>query len=158
MAKLSRRAFITRLTAGLIVFVAAPYAAYQLRYGKATKVVIAILGRRLGYLDVAPGDFERFASEYVEYKRAQAKQLAKLAVVSFPLTYVTLYRWLPMGHPLRRLEDNVVTKFLLSTDFSYAEGMSPDGSSTFRSTSHASLPVATHSLTYAGRHERPDAW
>jgi len=117
MAKLSRRAFITRLTAGLIVFVAAPYAAYQLRYGKATKVVIAILGRRLGYLDVAPGDFERFASEYVEYKRAQAKQLAKLAVVSFPLTYVTLYRWLPMGHPLRRLEDNVVTKFLLSTDF-----------------------------------------
>ena len=117
MAKLSRRAFITRVTAGLIVFVAAPYAVYQWRYGKATKIVIAILRRRLGYLDVAPGDFERFAVEYVEYKRGNAKQLAKLAAVSFPLTYVTLYRWLPMGHPLRRLEDNVVTKFLLSTDF-----------------------------------------
>jgi hypothetical protein len=117
MSKLSRRAFITRATAGLLVLAAAPYAFYQLRHGKATKIIVAILKRRVGYLKTEPGSFERFAGEYVTYKKGYASQLRKLSAVAFPLTYVTLYRWLPMGHPLRRLEDNVVTKYLLSTDF-----------------------------------------
>jgi hypothetical protein len=117
VAKLSRRAFLFRASAGLAVLVAAPYALYQLKYGKAANVVIAILKRRVGYLRVDPDSFERFASEYLQYKRGHAKQLARLSVVAFPLTYLTLYRLLPMGHPLRRLEDNVVTRYLLSTDF-----------------------------------------
>lgn len=116
-SKLSRRAFLTGAVAGLIVVAAVPYAWYHLRHGKATRIVLAVLKRRLGYLKVEPGSFERFAAEYVEYKQSHAKQLARLSAVAFPLTYVTLYRWLPMGHPLRRLEDNVVTKYLLSTDF-----------------------------------------
>lgn len=105
------------MVGGVVVLVAAPYAAYQWRYGKPSKVVIAILKRRVGYLKTEAGSFERFASEYVEYKRGYVAQLARLSVIALPLTYVTLYRWLPMGHPLRRLEDNVVTKYLLSTDF-----------------------------------------
>lgn len=117
MTKLSRRAFIASATAGLLVLIAAPYAYYHSRYGKATRIVIAILKRRVGYLKTEPGSFERFAREYIDYKTGYASRLAKLSAVAFPLTYFTLYRWLPMGHPLRRLEDNVVTKYLLSTDF-----------------------------------------
>lgn len=117
MARLSRRAFLTGLVGGLAVLVAAPYAFYQLRYGKPSKIIIAILKRRVGYLKTEAGSFERFAREYVSYKSEYARQLARLSVVALPFTYVTLYRWLPMGHPLRRLEDNVVTKYLLSTDF-----------------------------------------
>jgi hypothetical protein len=117
VTKLSRRSFLTRATAVLFVLVAAPYAFYHIKYGKAANVVIAILKRRVGYLKTEPGSFDRFAEDYVHYKRAHARQLSKLSVAAFPLTYVTLYRLLPMGHPLRRLEDNVVTKYLLSTDF-----------------------------------------
>lgn len=117
MARLSRRAFIAGAIGGVAVLLAAPYAAYHWRNGKATKVVVAILKRRVGYLKNPSGSLERFAEEYVEYKKAHAGQLARLSVVAFPMTYLTLYRWLPLGHPLRRLEDSVVTKYLLSTDF-----------------------------------------
>jgi len=117
MAVLSRRAFLTSLVGGIAVLVAAPYAFYQWRYGKPTKIIIAILRRRVGYLKCESGSFERFASEYIDYKTEHAAQLARLSVVALPYAYATLYRWLPMGHPLRRLEDNVVTKYLLSTDF-----------------------------------------
>jgi len=117
MTKLSRRSFMIRAAAGLAVLVGGSYAIYQLKYGKAANVVIAILKRRVGYLKTEPGSFERFAADYLEYKRAHVKQLAKLSAAALPLTYFTLYRWLPMGHPLRRLEDNVVSKYLLSTDF-----------------------------------------
>ena len=117
MAKLSRRAFMARAVAGVALLVAAPYAFYQWRYGNPTNVIIAILKRRVGYLKNEPGSFERFAQEYVDFKRDYLRQLTRMSVIALPFTYVTLYRWLPMGHPLRRLEDNVVTKFLLSTDF-----------------------------------------
>lgn len=117
MAKISRRAFLACTLAGVAVLVATPYAFYQWRYGKPTNVVMAVLKRRVGYLRNEPGSFERFAHEYVEYKHEHMRQLARMSVIALPFTYVTLYRWLPMGHSLRRLEDNIVTKYLLSTDF-----------------------------------------
>jgi hypothetical protein len=115
--KISRRQLLTGSFAGFAVLVAAPYAVYQLRYGKPTRIVIAILRRRLGYLQLETGSMQRFAEQYVVYKGEHAAQLARLSIVALPMTYVTLYRFLPMGHPLRRLEDNVVSNFLLSTDF-----------------------------------------
>lgn len=117
MAKLTRRALLTGGLACLTVLVAAPYAAYQYRYGNPADIVIAILRRRVGYLRTAPGSFERFANEYLAYKAQHREQLARLSIIALPFTYVTLYRWLPLGHWLRRLEDNVVGKYLLSTDF-----------------------------------------
>jgi hypothetical protein len=117
MATLSRRAFVASLVGGMAVLVAAPYAFYQWRYGEPTKIIVAILRRRVGYLKHETGSFERFAREYIDFKAEHAAQLARLSVIALPYTYATLYRWLPMGHPLRRLEDNVVTQYLLSTDF-----------------------------------------
>ena len=117
MGKVSRRRFLAGALGGIAVLFAAPYAVYHWRYGKASRVVEAILKRRVGYLNVDPKSFEHFAGEYVHYKRKHMAQLARLSAIALPFTYVTLYRWLPMGHPLRRLEDNVVTKYLLSTDF-----------------------------------------
>jgi hypothetical protein len=117
MAKLSRRKFLAGALGGLAVLVATPYAFYHWRFGRPTSIIVAILKRRVGYLNTEAGSFERFAPEYVEYKREHKAALARLSAISLPFTYVTLYRWLPMGHPLRRLEDNVVTQYLLSTDF-----------------------------------------
>jgi hypothetical protein len=117
MTKLSRRAFLAGVVGGVAVLVAMPYVFYHWRFGKPTKIIIAILKRRVGYLKTEARSFERFATEYVDYKREYVAQLARLSVIALPFTYVTLYRWLPMGHPLRRLEDNVVTKYLLSSDF-----------------------------------------
>jgi len=117
MTKLSRRAFLGRTIGAVAVLTAAPYAFYHWRWGKPTSIVIAILKRRVGYLENEEGSFERFAEEYIVYKDEYREQLGKLSAIAFPFTYVTLYRWLPMGHPIRRLEDNVVTKYLLSTDF-----------------------------------------
>lgn len=117
MAKLSRRAFLAGVFGGAAVVVATPYAFYHWRSGKPTSVIVAILKRRVGYLENEPGSFERFSREYVDYKSEYATQLGRLSAIAFPLTHATFYSWLPMGHPLRRLEDNVVTKYLLSTDF-----------------------------------------
>jgi hypothetical protein len=117
MTKMTRRKFLAGAIGGTAVLLALPYAFYHWRSGRPERIVMAILTRRLGFLDVDPASFEQFATEYVEYKKSHAGKLAKLSAVAFPYTYVTLYRWLPMGHPLRRLEDNVVTKYLLSTDF-----------------------------------------
>jgi hypothetical protein len=102
---------------GAAVLFVAPYAFYQWRHGNPTKIIVAILKRRVGYLKVEAGSFQRFAREYVEYKREYVSDLARDSIFALPFTYLTPYRWLPMGHPLRRLEDNVVTKYLLSTDF-----------------------------------------
>jgi hypothetical protein len=117
MTNMTRRRFLAGVLGGAAVAFAVPYAFYHWRYGRPERIVTAILARRLGYLDVDPAAFEQFASEYVKYKRGHTKKLANLSVIALPYTYATIYRWLPMGHPLRRLEDNVVTKFLLSTDF-----------------------------------------
>ena len=117
VTKIKRRTFLAGMIGGTALAVAVPYALYHWRYGRPSSIVVAILERRLGFLNVDKASFDAFATDYVEYKSRDAGKLAKLSVIALPYTYFTLYRLLPMGHPLRRLEDNVVTKYLLSTDF-----------------------------------------
>lgn len=84
---------------------------------KPEAIVVSILQRRLGYLKVADGTFQKFAVEYIHYKEKEAKRLQMLALFAWPLRVVTPYSLLPQGHALRRLENDVVGRFLLATDF-----------------------------------------
>ena len=90
---------------------------YQWLFGSAEDVIVAILHRRVGYLKVDSGSFATFAREYLVFRERYRGELQRLAVVSFPLRFVTPYSLAGLGHPIRRLEDNVVSQYLLSTDF-----------------------------------------
>jgi hypothetical protein len=80
-------------------------------------VIVAILRRRLGPLQVEAADLESFSRSYVKFRAGYRRQLRLLGSVAALLRLVTPYPFLNMGSPFRRLEDNVVSNFLLSTDF-----------------------------------------
>ncbi len=111
--KVSRRSMIV---AGVTAFVGLRYA-YKWRYGDPEEVIVAILKRRVAYLRVDTKSFEPFAKAYVVARRQYRERLKHLSVAAGPLQYFTPYSWLRPGHPMRRLENNVVSMFLLSTDF-----------------------------------------
>ena len=115
MPELSRRGFLAAVIGGLAVACGALFA-FAGR-GNPDDVVVAILRRRVGFLGFDEALLREFSADYVRSRASYERQLALLSVAALPLTYVTLYRFVPMGHPLRRLEDNVVTRFLMSTDF-----------------------------------------
>jgi hypothetical protein len=82
-----------------------------------TDVIVAILKRRLGLLNVDHQHFYTFSEELLTRRRKYRKKLKYLSVFSGVLSIVTPYELLSMGHPLRRLENYTVSNFLLSTDF-----------------------------------------
>lgn len=114
MSKLTRRLFITGAATAVV---AGSYVGYKLVWGTPEEIVVAILERRLGHLRVDSSSFETFASAYVEHKHEVQGKLKKLSVISGPYQYSTAYDLVPMGHALRRMEDNVVGRYLMSTDF-----------------------------------------
>ena len=84
---------------------------------KESDIIVAILKRRLGKLNVDDGVFEQYAIELIEKRREFKGKLKILSTVSSLATLVTPYNLLPMKHPLRRIENYTVSNFLLSTDF-----------------------------------------
>ncbi|MBA3588014.1 hypothetical protein [Methylibium sp.] len=113
---IARRKFLG-LGVSLAAGATALYTAYKWRWGEPTEVIVAILHRRVGDLRVDAASFDRFATEYVDYRKDYRRQLSVLSIVSLPFQYVTPYGWIEQGGALRRLEDNVVSLYLLSTDF-----------------------------------------
>jgi len=101
----------------LLAFVALGFLGFALFWPRAERVIVAILRRRVGFLDVDPKSFHDFAEGYLQRKSRAAKQLAWVAPLAPLLALWSPYAWLPMGHPVRRLEDNVVSNYLQSTDF-----------------------------------------
>jgi hypothetical protein len=111
---LSRRKFLAlALAVGAIPL----YAFYSWRWGDPTDIIVAILKRRVGYLRVEPGTFNKFAKDYMLHRKNYAHMLASLSMISLPMQFLSPYHWLKHGNGLRRLEDNVVSQYLLSTDF-----------------------------------------
>lgn len=84
---------------------------------KPQDIIVAILHRRLGYLNLKGDDITKFSEDYLTEKAAFIRKLTVLSVFSDPLTYFTPYPFLPFGHAFRRMEDSIVSLFLLSTDF-----------------------------------------
>lgn len=112
--KLDRRTFVAlSVSTGLMGL----YLTYRWHFGDPADVVVSILKRRVGYLRVDHEVFYVFAKDYLEFRKGYEKELKKLYVASLPLRFMSPYAWLDQGHAFRRLEDNVVSKFLLSTDF-----------------------------------------
>lgn len=115
---LSRRKF---LALGLAAGAVPLYALYAWRWGDPTDVIVAILERRVGYLRVEPATFRDFAKDYASFQKRHEHEFAVLTDISLLLRFFSPYRWLAQGHAFRRLEDNVVSSYLLSTDF-FANG------------------------------------
>lgn len=101
------------------------YGAFKWLTGGPEDIVIAILHRRVGHFKIDAKVFSEFTKDYLTSKKGARKQLKILSVLSDPLEYVSPYRLLPFSNPYRRLEDNVVSQFLLSTDF-FQQGASID--------------------------------
>ena len=118
---ISRRALITKWLPSSMVLACIPYSFYKFKTGKASEIVVSILERRLGYLHFEDGAFEAYAKEYLQFRKQYQSELAKLAVVALPMRYVTPYEFLSNDHLLVRLEDNVVSNFLMSTDFFHTQ-------------------------------------
>jgi hypothetical protein len=114
--RLRRRRFLL-LGAGSAVVIATGYGVARWYRGDPASVILAILERRLGYLPVDRTSFPRFAADYLDSRKEYRQELALLALFSLPYRYVTPYPLLKQGHSLRRLESNVVSRYLLSTDF-----------------------------------------
>ncbi len=112
--KITRRKLLALgATSGL----AGIYGLYKWHFGDATEVIVTILHRRVGYLRVDTSTFHTFAKDYVVFRKQYERELAKLSALALPLRFMSPYAWLERGHPYRRLEDNVVSRYLLSTDF-----------------------------------------
>ncbi|MEM1025619.1 MAG: hypothetical protein AAGD10_20850 [Myxococcota bacterium] len=109
--RITRRHFLWALVLASVGLLAAAVGA------RPVAPVLAILYRRLGYLRVESGSFEAFAGAYVAERPEVKSQLAVLGVASPLLRIWSPYEYLSLDHPLRRLEDNVVSHYLLRTDF-----------------------------------------
>jgi len=112
--KLSRRSFLFGMSA---IGVAALAGVVSWRTSKETDIVVAILNNRLGKLNIKDGAFEKYSIDYIDYRVNYKKQLKLLGTFSGIFSIITPYSLVPIGHPLRRLEDNIVSNFLLSSDF-----------------------------------------
>lgn len=112
----TRRKFIG-LGLGALVGATAITTVYKWYFGDPQSVIVAILNRRLGLLKVDRRSFKLFAVDYLNFRHDYRRQLSAMSIVSWPLRYISPYGLLPMGASLRRLEDNIVSKYLLSTDF-----------------------------------------
>jgi hypothetical protein len=114
--RLRRRGFLV-LGAGSAVVIATGYGVTRWYRGDPASVIVAILERRVGYLKVDRASFQHFAIDYLESRKEYKRELALMALFSLPYRYVTPYPFLKQGNSLRRLESNVVSRYLLSTDF-----------------------------------------
>lgn len=112
----TRRKFFA-LGAGIIGGAVAVTTAYKWLGGKPQNVIIAILNRRLAQLNVDKTSFGPFAIAYLDYRNEYRKQLSIMSIVSWPLQFVSPYRLVRQGSSLQRLEDNIVSMYLKSTDF-----------------------------------------
>lgn len=112
--KISRRQFLfAGAASGLAALVG--YSAW--RWGKPRNIVVAILQNSVGHLQVDPDTFWTFANDYLKYKASYEQTLSRAAPFLLPLWLFNPYKWLQQGNALRRLTDNVVSTYLLSTDF-----------------------------------------
>lgn len=114
--RLRRRRFLL-IGAGTAVGIVTTFGVARWYRGDPASVIVAILERRLGYLNIDRGSFQRFTTDYLESRKEYRRELTLMAMFSLPYRYVTPYPILKQGHSLRRLEANVVSRYLLSTDF-----------------------------------------
>lgn len=113
MYKPSRRTILLGSLAGLV----GARFLYKWYWGDPAQVIEAILARRLGHIRTEAKAFSAFSTQYLKARKEHEEQLRHLSTASLFLHFFSPYSWVGSRHPLRRLENNVVSMFLLSTDF-----------------------------------------
>ena len=79
----TRRGVLALLAGGFV----AGLGAIAWRGADAPDLIVAILRRRLGFLQLEDGVFERFSESYLEARAAHRRQLAWLAILAGPLRF-----------------------------------------------------------------------
>jgi len=114
--KTSRRTFLlaTGLSGASLYF--ANWWFTRVRSRDYSDILLAVLYRHLGHLKTRDGDFERFASEFpLTYRYTPLMPWAGLAAPVYSRTGIAAF--VPGSARFRRFEEDVVSAFLLSTDF-----------------------------------------
>lgn len=84
----------------------------------AADLVVAILERRVGFLRVDRATFRTFAQSYIQSIPRHEPRLSIASMIAGPLQWVRPHQWGGgVGESFRRLDDSVVSTYLLSTDF-----------------------------------------
>lgn len=78
-------------------------------------VIVALLRRRLDYLQLDEAGLQAFAVDYVASGKSAAAKLRGMAVIGPLYFQVTNQTWAPRS--LRRSEERVATAYLLASDF-----------------------------------------
>ena len=79
-------------------------------------MLVAVLRKHLGYLNINESDFQRFAAEFPLPSRSVSRM--SWAGIAAPVySWTGLGKLVPATSRFRRLEENIVGTFLLSTDF-----------------------------------------
>jgi hypothetical protein len=102
---------------GIIGGALAASTTYSWYFGEPENVIIAVLNRRLKLLNINTASFKEFSTEYIKYREEYRQQLKILAIFAQPLQVHSPYKLLPQGSDFHRLEDNIVSMYLMSTDF-----------------------------------------
>ena len=116
--KLSRRKFIfATLLSGVSLYTAGWWI-FKVRKGDATDIIVAILKKRLDYLNVDDSDLQNFASDFQRIISPKRRYLGSWAGIISPIySVVDVFDAMPYSKEFRSFEEFAVTLFLLSSDF-----------------------------------------
>ena len=115
--RVSRRAFIRGL---FVLFGAAALGlGVVFRPGGAHRVITAVVRKKLAYLTIAESDLEAFVEAFLDANRDPAwrRRLSPLTLTLPIYERSELLAMTPLANSIERLEEQVVTEFLLSSDF-----------------------------------------
>lgn len=128
----SRRRFLATLALAPLTGIVACQAGGELTGRRFRRAIRAVVRARLGRLRLVGSDHHEFARMMAEAVDSEAERGLRIVASLGPL-YPGVVRWLSrrVGDDVRALEDQVVTRFLLSTDF-FQQGMDADRVVRFR--------------------------
>ncbi len=104
----------------------AGFAATRWLRSKPEHFVVEVLERHLAGIQVDPKHFLTFAQEYVLRIGGYSGRLKQFSFAHFPLHHAAQQGLLGADNGFRRSRDNIVSLFLLSTDF-FQKGAAVDG-------------------------------
>jgi hypothetical protein len=116
--KIGRRRFIfATILSGVSLYVAGWWI-FKVRNGDATDIIVAILKKRLNYINVGDSDLEKFAADFQYAVSPKRRYLGSWAGILRPVySVVDIFKISPYSKEFRSFEEFSVTIFLLSSDF-----------------------------------------
>lgn len=128
--KLTRRQFVllaALVLVGLVLTLGLSFV-WARSDGGVIRLVKASIRKKLSYLDHDEAELSRFAADYVDFMPDVTKRQVSLLVMLLPVYLVSdLLYATPARGRITLLENTVVTKYLMSTDYFYQKA-SADGS------------------------------